>query len=383
MEPINTVVKGTPSSCRASADLLGKIDHAVHNTGSAISRVKSESESCWSGQAGDAFRQAMSQKGKYADDLAEAAGRAEKALNHFADQLQTVIGVIKQARGVAREHELTVTPTTIEPPGPAPKGPALPADSAPYSYELPTSQEIQAYEAAKAAYDRKVQGYKEAKATVEQAREKEAAAHKALASAMEYESGLLESLKKGASWTLVGASHGMLTQPQMMADEFRSKAASFTERAARAGQLADDPALTASQRAHYLSQQEKLNTKANNATAKAAKTQVAADRMHQRLGVGPKTARVLGKTVAKKIPVVGTGLSIGVQAEAVINDGKPVGKAAMNVAGGAAGGILAGAAVGFCIGGPVGVVVGVGVSAVASGIGSWAGEEVYDAATEE
>lgn len=381
MEPINTVVKGTPSSCRASADLLGKIDHGVHNTGSAIIRVKSESESCWSGQAGDAFRQAMSQKGKYADDLAEAAGRAEKALNHFADQLQTVIGMIKQARGVAREHGLTVTPTTIEPPGPVPKGPELPAD--PHSLEIPTSQEIQAYEAAKAAYDRKVQGYNEAKATVEQAREKEAAAHKALASAMEYESGLLESLKKGASWTLVGASHGMLTQPQMMADDFRSKAASFTERAARAGQLADDPALTASQRAHYLSQQEKLNTKANNATAKAAKTQVAANRMHQRLGVGPKTARVLGKTVAKKIPVVGTGLSVGVQAEAVINDGKPVGKAAANVGGGIVGGIAAGAAVGGMVGGPVGVVIGVGVGAIGSGVGSWLAEEGYDAVTEE
>ncbi len=381
MEPINTVVKGTPSSCRATADLLHKIDNGVHNTGSAISRVKSESETCWSGDAGDAFRQAMSKKGKYADDLAEAAGRAEKALDTFADELQTVIGLMRQARDAAREHGLTVTPTTIEPPGPAPKAPDVPAG--PYALPAAPKPEIEAYTAAKAEYDRKVKGYREAKATVELARQKEAAAHKALASAMDYEAGLLESLKKGAAWTLVGVNHGLVTQPQMNADAFRAKADSFTEKAARAGRLADDPALTASQRATFLSQQEKFTGKADRAASQAAKTQVVADRINQRVGVGPKAARVMGKTVAKKIPVVGTTLSVGLQVEAVVNDGKPIGKAAANVAGGTLGGIAAGAAVGGMIGGPVGVVVGVGVAAIGSGIGSWLAEEGYDAATED
>lgn len=380
MEPINTVVKGTPSSCRSAASLLGQIDRGVYDTGSAINRARSESESCWTGDAGDAFRQAMSQRGKYADDLAEAAGRAEKALKAFADELQTVIGMIKQARSVASEHGLTVTPFTIEPPGPAPQSPAIPDD--PTALPVAPKHEYEAYTAAKGAYDRKVKGYEEAKATVDQARKKEAEAHKALTSAMDYESGLLESLQKGALWSLVGVNHGLITQPQMTADAFHTKAASFVDQAAKAGQAANDPSLTASQRAHYLSLQEKFTAKADKASTRAANTQVAADRLHRRIGVGPKTARVLGKSVGKRIPVVGTGISVGVQVEAVVNDGKPVGKAAANVGGGIVGGIAAGAAVGGMVGGPVGVIVGVGVGAVGSGIGSWLGEESYDAATE-
>ncbi len=378
MEPINTVVHGIPDSCRATADMLGKVKSGVHDVGTGIYRTRSESETCWEGKAGDAFREAISKKGKLSDDLSEAASRAQAALNEFAGKLQTVRAKIQQARDVAQSHGLTVTPTAIQPPGPAPEQPS--EQGGPPGMD--GGKAFLDYTEAKAAYDKQVRGYKEAKATVEQARTKERAAHQALKSAMDYEAGLLESLKKGLSWTLVGANHGLLTQPQMSADTFQAKANSFYEKAAKTGQAADDPALTAAQRSAHLDQQNKFTKKAGQAETQAAKSQKVADRVNSRVKVGPDSARLLGKT-AKKIPVVGTGITMGVQAEAVINDGKPVGKAAANVAGGTLGGIAAGAAIGGMVGGPVGVVVGVGVSAIGSGIGSWLGEETYDAVTEE
>ncbi|WP_017974384.1 WXG100 family type VII secretion target [Actinopolyspora halophila] len=377
MEPINTVVKGSVDSCRKAADMFGSLQSGVDEAGTGVHRARSESESCWQGEAGDAFRESLTKKGKHADDLAEASSRAEKALNKFADDLHTVTSMIDQARSVAQEHGLTVTPTTIEPPGPAPQPNierCLPGS--PVTGQISTE-----YMQAQAKYERQVTGYEEAKTTVQAAREKEQAAHKALEKAMNYDNGLLTSMKNGLGWTMVGVGHGLTTTPQISADTFRTKATMLYDKAAEAGKAADDTSLTAGQRSANAKQQEKYSKKAANAEKQSAKSQKIADRVNKRVKIGPDDARLLGKSV-RGLPVVGTGITTGVQAEAVINDGKPVGKAGMNVLGGAAGGMLAGAAAGFVVGGPVGVLVGVGASAVGSGVGSWAAEQTYDAVTE-
>ncbi|WP_263251671.1 WXG100 family type VII secretion target [Saccharopolyspora rosea] len=377
--PINTVVLGTPESCRATAAELGKLEDGSHDVGTGLFRVRSESESCWEGKAGDAFREAMNTRGKAGNDLGEAASRAKKALEHFAGELQTVQKKINDARNTAAEHGLTVTATTIEPPGPPPAEPRLP--SGPPTLDDRPLGDFKAASDAKHAYDRKVAGYNEAKAAVEEARRQEKTAHEALTKAMNYEVGFLEYMKNGAVWTLVGINQGLLTTPQASADKFTEKAKTFNAKATNAALATYDPALTPEQQAAKAAEHDRYRTKAAWAEEQAGKSQTVADRLGRRIGVGAEEAGFLGKSV-KGVPLIGTAIAAGVQADAVITDGKPIGKAAANLAGGTLGGIAGAAAVGGLVGGPVGVLVGVGVGAIASGIGSWGGEKLYDLTTE-
>lgn len=377
--PLVTLVQGTPESCRTTATELDKLGDGVHDVGTGLSRVRGESESCWTGEAGENFRRAMHEKGTAADDLNEATSRAKAALETFADELHTVIARMEQAREVAKGHGLVLTPTTIEPPEPPPPEPEL-NTGGPGPNERPP-HDPQAATDAKADHERKVRGFEEAKATVDDARRKEQDAHKALESAMKYETGFLQYMINGAIWHFEGMARGSLTTPQSMADTFSKRADMLYDRAAAANRAIDAPGMTPAAQAAKASERDKLVQRSTRHHGEGVKSQKTADRLYSRTGLNANGARALGKTV-KGVPVVGTAIATGVQAEAVINDGKPVGKASMNLAGGTLGGIAGGAAVGACVGGPVGAVVGVGVAAIASGVGSYLGEEAYDAATE-
>ncbi len=376
---INTEVEGTPESCRATAQELATLGNGAHEVGTGLFRARSESESCWTGEAGDNFREAMHQRGKAASEVSEAASRGEKALQTFADELQTVIGMMRQARSVATEHGLTVTPTTIEPPGPAPTPP--PEATGPPRLGEGSLEPMLAHGEAMADHERKVQGFNEAQYTVERARSKERDAHQALKEAMDYEKNLFESLKGGAFWTLVGVNTSLVTTPQISADKFAAKAEGFHAKATHAAAAAQDATLTPAQQRAQAAQAGKMSNRAAWAEKQATKSQVAMDRLHSRTGISGSASRMLGSSV-KGVPILGTAISAGVQVEQVVNDGKPLGKAGLSLAGGTAGGVLGAAAVGAMVGGPVGIVVGAGVGAVAAGIGSWLGEESYDLATE-
>ncbi|GAB2665242.1 hypothetical protein GCM10027271_25300 [Saccharopolyspora gloriosae] len=378
--PLVTLVEGTPESCRTTATELGKLGDGVHDVGTGLRQVRGESESCWTGEAGENFRRAMQEKGAAADDLDEATSRAKAALETFADELQSVIARMKQAREVASEHGLTLTPTTIEPPRPPPPEPGLKTDG-PSLNERPL-HDFEAAAKAKADHERKVRGFEEAKATVADARSKEQDAHKALEASMKYETGFLQYMINGAIWNIEGIARGSLTTPQGMADTFSKRADMLYERAAKANSAIDAAGVTPAGQAAKASQRDKLLQRSTRHQGEAVKSQKTADRLYGRTGLDAKGARVLGKT-AKGVPVVGTAIAAGVQVEAVVNDGKPVGKAGFNLAGGAAGGILAGAVAGACVGGPVGAVVGVGVAAIGSGLGSWGAEKLYDGITED
>lgn len=381
--PIVTLVQGTPESCRATATELSKLGNNVQDVGTGLFRVRGESESCWTGKAGDNFRESMNTKGQAANDLDEASRRAQKALEGFADELHTVIAMMDRARATATEHGLTLTTTTIEPPGPPPPEPELKSQpSAPAPGEPAPLEAYQAAAAAKEAHARKVTGFNEAKATADDARRKEQEAHKALEGAMKYETDFLTYMINGAIWHVEGMIRGSLTTPQGMADTFSKRADLFYERAAKANAAIDGPVVTPAQQASKAAQRDKLLQQSARNQGEATKSQTAANRLYSRTPLSPQAARYLSKT-AKGVPVIGTTLAAGVQAEAVINDGKPIGKAGFNLAGGLGGGLLAGAAVGACIGGPIGAVVGVGAAAIGSGLGSWGGEKIYDAVTEE
>jgi len=378
--PLVTLVQGTPDSCRATAAELGKLGDGAHDVGTGMFKVRSESESCWSGEAGDNFRRAMHEKGKAADDLNEASSRAKAALEKFADELQNVIALMRQARDVAAEHGLALTPTTIEPPGPPPPEPEIDSRaSAPGERPL---QEFEAAADAKADHDRKLRGFEEARTTVGEARNRERDAHDALAAAMKYETGFLQYMINGAVWHVEGMVRGSLTTPQGMADTASKRADLLYERAAKANVAIDAPGVTPEGQAARAAERDKLLRRSARHHGEGVKSQQLADRLYRRTGFTAKGARILGKTV-KGVPILGTAIAAGVQAEAVIDDGKPVGKAGFNLLGGTAGGIFAGLVTGACVGGPVGAVVGVGAAAIGSGLGSWGAEELYDSMTEE
>lgn len=240
--PLVTLVQGTPESCRTTATELGTLGDGVHDVGTGLHRVRGESESCWTGEAGENFRRAMHEKGTAADDLNEATSRAKAALETFADELHTVIARMEQAREVANGHDLVLTPTTIEPPEPPPPEPEL-NTGGPSPNERP-SHDFQAATDAKADHDRKVRGFEEARATVDDARRKEQDAHKALEAAMKYETGFLQYMINGAIWHIEGMARGSLTTPQSMADTFSKRADALYERAAAANRAIDAPGMT-------------------------------------------------------------------------------------------------------------------------------------------
>lgn len=373
--PIVTLVEGTPESCRATANELGEVRDGAHDLSTGLFRVRGESESCWTGDAGDKFRQAMTTKGNAGNDTAEATGRAKVALEKFADELQTVIARMNQARAVAAEHGLTLTPDTIEPPGPRPPEPTLEAEP----LEVPAEDSLPRFQqqaAAMEAYERKVRGFEEAKAAVEDARRTEANAHLALEKAMKYELNLFETLLAGAAWSLEGVNRSMVTTPQGLADKFNKQADSLFHKAAQHPGSVDAAGLTPAQRASRTA----LLRQAAKTRATSMRVQTLANRIYSRTGVSAGDARILGKSF-KGVPVVGTGIAIGLQTEAVINQGKPLEEGIGNVVGSTAGGALSGAlattAVGS-LGGPVGVLVVVGASALGAGVGGYVGENFAD-----
>ena len=309
--PLVTLVQGTPDSCRATATELGTLGSGVHDVGTGLRGVRGESESCWTGEAGENFRRAMQEKGTAADDLDEATSRAKAALETFADELHTVIARMEQAREVADGHGLELTPTTIEPPGPPPPEPEL-NTGGPSLNERPL-HDFGAAADAKAAHERKVRGFDEAKATVDDARRKEQDAHKALEAAMKYETGFLQYMINGAIWHIEGMARGSLTISQSLADTFTKRADMLYERAAAANRAIDAPGTTPAAQAAKASQRDKLVQRSTRHHGEGVKSQKTADRLYSRTGLDAKGAWMLSKT-AKGVPVVGTTIAAGVQA---------------------------------------------------------------------
>ncbi|MHA6801390.1 WXG100 family type VII secretion target [Bounagaea algeriensis] len=158
---INTFVEGDSGSCRETAAWLGTMSAGCHDIGTGIHRARSESESVWQGDAGEGFRDEMARNGADADELTEYFNRGKVALDTFADDLDTVRAKMRQAREVATQHGLNVTPTTIEHPGPEPA--KMPSNGP----GPDTTERTPGEEQAVADYQAKVRAFNEAHATCE------------------------------------------------------------------------------------------------------------------------------------------------------------------------------------------------------------------------
>ncbi|WP_397545608.1 WXG100 family type VII secretion target [Saccharopolyspora rosea] len=247
---INTVVEADPGSCREAARWLAAVCAGMHDLGTGLHRAKSESESMWEGDAGDAFRDLVSDNAGDADQVAEFLNRAKIALENFANSIATVTTRIDQARMVARQGGLVVTETTIEEP---PK-PDIPLYNPGPGARRENRERSPEDKRILADYGAKCDVWNEVKVTVDDARADENAAHETLIAAISMNKDLGSYLvPKGWAWApmLTGAYSGPHTTAKALADV----ASTAQARAEGALAVLDDPTLTPADRQKVLSNQ--------------------------------------------------------------------------------------------------------------------------------
>jgi uncharacterized protein YukE len=66
---INIEVAGDENTCRATATALTTVSQGISNGATAFHTARSESESLWQGQAGDAFRSRLQPIGQSVDNI--------------------------------------------------------------------------------------------------------------------------------------------------------------------------------------------------------------------------------------------------------------------------------------------------------------------------
>ncbi|MBA8826639.1 hypothetical protein FHX42_004018 [Saccharopolyspora lacisalsi] len=389
---LNTEVLDDPASCRTTADWLGQVKPGVVAIGDTVYGQRDASEGFWQGTAGNAARQTLTYQGKDADTLEGLVGQVKTALETFAGEIDTVTQRMHQARTVARDGKLIVTPTAILPPGPAPKGAGtenLPPGPAGQQMQAHQGQS-QASQTAIAAHEAKKRAFEEARTTVEDARTKQEEAHKALDKAMK---DPLATVKSTKTYTMFAVIQGLNTIKSstdtagdflQKANQWYADASTIQARAEkhggsvgeRFGKAAESYRGVADTKASYAADARKMG----NPVGSKTRAIVSADASGFIKGAS-KVSRV-GKNLVRGVPAVGTAVAIGSGAWDVAH-GKDTWEAtedtAADIGGGAAGG-WAGAAVGTAICPGVGTVIG---GVVGGAIGTWAAGAGVDAATGE
>lgn len=399
---IDLRVAGDVDSCRATASQLRRLSEGITHGGTAFHTARSESESLWTGQAGDAFRGRLQPIGKSTDDIADHTNTAGVALDSFADDLSTVKSRMNQARGIATGAGLTVNGDNIE----EPKAPATDtgmsgATGAPAAPVTPSGSQAQG------DYQRQQQAYRQAQQTVSDARTIEQNAHNALEPKMSAWKTMAEDAADQWYWLAANTGTGVVGTAISKADKWGQKAATRTEQAQIwrkvASELEDpyDISRTAAQAGVYEKDVAKFQKlfKSNSKLTAGLRGYKIGDFLSlntkELFNLGGK----LGK-IGERIPVIGAGLAIGQTAYDIATDkdksagsiGKHVGSdiGGFMVGTAATEGTLALAGTVGLAGGPVTLAaVGVGIG-VAYGVGEvvnhwpaishWAGDTAGDVA---
>lgn len=386
MAEINTVVNGNPGACRQAAGWLGKLGAGVDTNRDAIAKAQTESEGCWQGTAADGFRNHVGQIALDADKLSASASTAVQALTKFADELDTVDARMSQARSVAASAALTVTPSGIDGPGPAPmhrQGP------------LGGHEAVQFYQAQQ-RYTTQLSAFKEAQATVTEARELEAQAHAELTPPMQQANNTVQTLVTISS-NVSGTTLNTIQGIQGAAQDLYRQAGDIEAHSQRMEQLALDSELTDAGRAAAARAGQLSSAGAAGVEAQATKIESSVNKIPA--GVRKVIAANPGdliedssgflkvtKGVLKGVPYAGTLASITFGAVSVADGSEKPAQAVAETAGGIAGGAVgaaSGAEVGAAVGSifpGIGTVAGGIVGGVAGGIiGTLAGGKAGDA----
>lgn len=364
---LDTQVFGEPGEVRALGEWLTSTSSTVHDGGEVLYRVRDEAESVWRGPAGAAFRGHIGRGGQDADDLTESVESAGGAVVDFAEELETVRDRMTQARFVAADAGLAVTPTGIQEPGPAPVAPQNSGGDL---------QVIQDHANAVAAHERKVTAWTEVQSSVGQARDTERGAHETLARTIRQHGTLWADIKQNRFFLTADALTGSAGGLHAARNKWTMRAPQFRAVATQAQNL-----LNSSMSQAGRNQAIRIMLQRSAAADDAARAAASNARLLRPLGSrarGQGLLEVAGRNV-KGVPVVGSLITAG-QISYDIHSGKDVDRSiASGVAGLAAGTLATNAtllAVGAA-GGPVtlgAVAVGIGASMVVG----WAVDEYWD-----
>jgi uncharacterized protein YukE len=384
MGSIDLRVLGDVQSCRNTAEQLTSLAEGAIQGGTAFHTARSESETLWTGQAGDAFRERLQPLAAGVDDIADHSRTAGQALHQFADDLTTVNARMGQARSIATAAGLRVSGDAIlEPEAPTPQGPnangTKPAETPEYTAA------IRNYQAQQAAY-------RSAAQTAQEARKIEQNAHGALGEKMSAFEAILKDANDQKYFLIASNTTGPLGTAIEQADKWGKIAQTRGNQLDMLKRLigeTDDPYREAvAARAAGVFEQ----TAAQAAHAEEANAKLSLGLKGTRLGdVLAYNANNLLKldgalgSVAEKIPVVGGVIAVGqtiYDSRNAKSPGDVVKNAGADVGGFLAGtaateGALAAAAAVGVAGGPVtlaAVGIGIGVSfGVGEVVNHWGG----------
>lgn len=185
---LNTQIVGDPQGCREYGGWLRALGDGALDTRDLLAQVSTRSEFCWDDHVGDLFRRQMEDGKRDASVLYDAISRVGDAVNSFADDLATAIASMKEARLVALQGGVRVTPTTIEPP-PLPEHLTTIIVS-------PRIQDIVDGSLADGVYQTQLAAYQDAERIVTRARNQEREAHETLARRIQQQQHEFEEIRR-------------------------------------------------------------------------------------------------------------------------------------------------------------------------------------------
>lgn len=373
-QPIDTQLKGDTNACREVARSLDAASKDVHNAGTQLHKSRSESESTWHGEAGDAFRDHVSHVAKASDDLVQRCSDVSQSVTRFADELDSIKSRIHDVSSAATAAGLVATEKQILPPGPQPGGAPspLPHDATEDAVQSHDQQQ-EAHNVALSAHRKKAEAYEKASTAMKQLRERENEAHRELATVLSKETFLDQygTMVMAKATTMVATGHtiagGAIEQLKGKINGYDTEIASIEKKGAEtsAGRLAASTEVAALRTGSANAAGQLADMQQVGKATKAMGGQIFAANPGSLIKNPETTLGKFAKGSLKRVPYAGA-LIAGASAAKGIHDGKPAAKEVEKAVGDTGASIAAGAAVGTMVGGPVGTVVGVGVGWVAS-----------------
>lgn len=390
---LNTEVRDDSAACRVMAAWLQKLSAGVEQIGDVVIQQRGASESFWQGSAGNACRAELETERRDSDSLEQLIDTTRRALNAFADQLDTVRARMDQARQVARDAGLIVVPNAVLPPGPGPGAmPTHPTGPMAPDAERRYSEQLNIYSAALERHQAKQAAFAEVANTVADARGRQEGAHSALDKAMQDPLAEIKSLKT-VEMFMFSTGLSAAKARQTWAYDLLKQAEGIEEHGNRMQAIADDPRNPAATRATAERVAQTSSMGAEYTKAQGEKIQLNTPEW-VRKGVEANPGNYikdgtgwlkLGKNAARAVPFLGTTVTIASGAGDIAL-GKDPGVAAAETGGNLAGGVagsLAGAELGGAVGSMIfpgpGTTVGGVIGGVAGGvIGGMSGTQAAD-----
>ena len=113
---IDVHVKSDPDSCRALAGWLKQLAAKDEAAAGAAIRTSGASETIWTGEAGENFRNQLRRASRDVDELVEGIEWLARGLDRFADDIQSVRSGMQHCVEMAHEAGLAVNGTAIQEP---------------------------------------------------------------------------------------------------------------------------------------------------------------------------------------------------------------------------------------------------------------------------